>query len=158
MIFLRFCVNLEESFPYVWSALSKVDFASGDGLRDCLVAVGTLDAIVNCAAISQPGSCEKAPALARLKYSAQSLLFEIIFLYIIHQQPYKNCIALCCWLTDSITCSSISTIIFWILSRAINIPSELIKSLTSLSSTCGNPLFIQISTDQVQVVLDIPLK
>ena len=37
----------------------RVDLATGRGLADALVAVGPLDVVINCAAVSQPGLCEK---------------------------------------------------------------------------------------------------
>ena len=43
----------------------RVDFATKAGLDECLFACGSLDAVVNCAAISQPVACAKTPGLAR---------------------------------------------------------------------------------------------
>jgi hypothetical protein len=50
------------------SLAAQVDFGSGDGLRDAFH--GGIDAVINCAAISQPALCEKDPVLAR--YSIDS--------------------------------------------------------------------------------------
>jgi dTDP-4-dehydrorhamnose reductase len=38
---------------------------SGDGLQEAFAAAGEVDAVINCAAVSQPGLCEKDEALAR---------------------------------------------------------------------------------------------
>ena len=43
----------------------QVDFVSGDGLQEAFAAAGEVDAVINCAAVSQPGLCEKDEALAR---------------------------------------------------------------------------------------------
>lgn len=41
----------------------QVDFVNGNGLQDAFA--GGVDAVINCAAVSQPALCEKDPALAR---------------------------------------------------------------------------------------------
>ena len=37
----------------------RVDLSTGRGLADALAAVRSLDVVINCAAVSQPGLCEK---------------------------------------------------------------------------------------------------
>lgn len=44
---------------------SQVDLATGKGLHDCFSSHGPFDAVVNPAAISTPGTCEKDPKAAR---------------------------------------------------------------------------------------------
>lgn len=55
----------------------RVDFATGAGLDACLVACCPLDAVINCAAISQPASCAKAPELARAVNVPTALLASL---------------------------------------------------------------------------------
>lgn len=43
----------------------QVDLKTGEGLTECLTALGPVDAVINCAAISQPAICEKDIAYAR---------------------------------------------------------------------------------------------
>jgi dTDP-4-dehydrorhamnose reductase len=42
----------------------RVDLATGEGLAACVAAAGPLDAVINCAAVSQPAACERDPAAA----------------------------------------------------------------------------------------------
>ena len=42
-----------------------VDLATGEGLAECFQALGPLDAVLNCAAISQPVACERDPERTR---------------------------------------------------------------------------------------------
>mmetsp|Transcript_22484 Transcript_22484/g.31275 ORF Transcript_22484/g.31275 Transcript_22484/m.31275 type:complete len:314 (+) Transcript_22484:102-1043(+) len=51
-----------------------VDLINGQGLEDCLAALGMVDLIINCAAVSQPGVCEKDPELARAVNVPSTLL------------------------------------------------------------------------------------
>uniref|UniRef100_A0A7S3QP20 RmlD-like substrate binding domain-containing protein n=1 Tax=Dunaliella tertiolecta TaxID=3047 RepID=A0A7S3QP20_DUNTE len=43
----------------------KVDLVSGEGLREAFQEQGPFQAVINCAAVSQPGECEKKPEQAR---------------------------------------------------------------------------------------------
>lgn len=45
----------------------QVDLASGAGLQQAVAALGGVLAVVNCAAVSQPGVCEKSPEAARYR-------------------------------------------------------------------------------------------
>lgn len=42
-----------------------VDLATGEGLEECFQALGPLEAVLNCAAISQPVACERDPERTR---------------------------------------------------------------------------------------------
>jgi len=64
----------------------RVDFATGEGLEACLAACAPLDAVLNTAAISQPGACARDPdaaaavnvptrLLAALRASSPAALF-----------------------------------------------------------------------------------
>ena len=41
-----------------------VDLASGEGLQRCFHELGQVDAVINCAAVSQPALCERDPSYA----------------------------------------------------------------------------------------------
>ena len=43
----------------------QVDVATGEGLRDAFDALGVVDVILNCAALSSPGQCQAQPQAAR---------------------------------------------------------------------------------------------
>ena len=55
----------QEEWQVPGATTHRVEFATSAGLSECLSACGTLDAVVNCAAISQPVACAKTPDLAR---------------------------------------------------------------------------------------------
>jgi len=55
----------------------RVDFSTNTGLDACLEACSPLDAVVNCAAISQPASCAKTPELAHAVNVPTALLARL---------------------------------------------------------------------------------
>lgn len=59
----------------------KVDVSNGEGMKECINAMvsstGGLDVVVNCAAMSSPGDCEKNPELANLTNAPKALLLAL---------------------------------------------------------------------------------
>lgn len=47
----------------------SVNLADGNGLSECFGKCGPFGAVINCAAMSQPGLCEQQPDLARCAFS-----------------------------------------------------------------------------------------
>jgi dTDP-4-dehydrorhamnose reductase len=45
--------------------VNQVDLATGEGLERCLSSLMPLTTVINTAAISSPGACEKDPQAAR---------------------------------------------------------------------------------------------
>lgn len=43
----------------------QVDLVKGEGLQQCLAELSPLAAIINTAAMSSPGACERDPDIAR---------------------------------------------------------------------------------------------
>ncbi len=75
----------------------RVDFASGDGLDACLSACGPLDAVINTAAISQPGACARDPGAAhsvnvptRLLASLRAASPAALFVHVSTDQVYDG--------------------------------------------------------------------
>mmetsp|Transcript_24145 Transcript_24145/g.40472 ORF Transcript_24145/g.40472 Transcript_24145/m.40472 type:complete len:315 (+) Transcript_24145:69-1013(+) len=54
-----------KAIPWAHVSAHRVDLQTGEGLEECVQSLGTVDVIINCAAISQPGVCEKNTELAR---------------------------------------------------------------------------------------------
>lgn len=56
----------------------QVNLATGEGLRRCFTRGGALYAVINTAAMSSPGACEKDHAAARYPTSACILYLEAL--------------------------------------------------------------------------------
>lgn len=76
-----FCLPLQ----LVWSsasacscriALPQVDLVTGEGLQE-VFSQGPIHAVINCAAISLPGACEKDPGAARVVNVPTALLASL---------------------------------------------------------------------------------
>lgn len=78
-----------------------VDLKTGEGVAECLEQLGPVDAVINCAAISQPGVVEKDPTYARrcniptelveaLKAHAQKTQREPLLIHLSTDQVYDG--------------------------------------------------------------------